>query len=121
MCLWSPLLHGFQSGVHHEGDGVRVHLTVEVMPCGERWEWLAWLARCPAQSRHGFALSAATARRFAEDAARALDRRHAPARADAAPVGSALANRRQVPRRPGPARLPGQMGARPGGRRGRLP
>jgi len=75
MCLWSPLLHGFQSGDHYANDGTRVHLTVEVIPCRTRWEWLAWIARSPSRCRHGYALSAASARRLAEDAAVAMDRR----------------------------------------------
>lgn len=123
----SPLSTRVQGGTHHADDGGRAHLTVEVMPGGQRWEWLAWLARDPSRYRDGLAASAAFARRLAEDAAAALDRRRTPARAslalapDAAQAAAPPADRRRVVRRVRPAPLPGHAAARSASRRGRLP
>jgi hypothetical protein len=112
MCLWPPLVCGFQGAEHYADDGTRIHLTVEAMPQGTRWEWLAWLARNPSLCRHGHAPSAASARRLAEDAALALDRRCSQKRAattmgepDAAHAIFMPADRRRSPRRHRPVHL----------------
>jgi hypothetical protein len=125
MCLWFPLIHSFQGGVHYADDGTRTYLTVEAMPSGTQWEWLAWVGRSPARCRHGYASSAASARRLAEDAAIALDRRSVRASAaalDGAETGHAgemPADRRRTAQRQRAVRQPGRAATVPGSAPGR--